>query len=92
MFQGQYTYKVLPLVVFGCLSMVAGIATLLLPETLNKRLPDTIQQAENLANENFQPPTRDQGKEMQNVRTKLLDSNPLDEIILNGKVEQETFI
>ena len=35
--------KVLPLLVFGVSSMVAGLSALILPETGNTKLPDTIQ-------------------------------------------------
>ncbi|ESO85015.1 hypothetical protein LOTGIDRAFT_131162 [Lottia gigantea] len=35
----------LPLIVFGCSSVVAGILSLYLPETLRKTLPETIQDA-----------------------------------------------
>ena len=35
--------KALPLLVFGCFSVTAGLSALLLPETLRKELPETIQ-------------------------------------------------
>ena len=35
--------KALPLLVFGAFSLVAGLLTLVLPETLHKDLPDTIE-------------------------------------------------
>lgn len=38
--------RALPLVVFGAASIVAGVAALMLPETLNKQLPETIKDAE----------------------------------------------
>lgn len=38
---------VAPLVVFGALSVIAGVLLLTLPETLNKDLPDTIEDGEN---------------------------------------------
>ena len=37
----------LPSLVFGILSVVAGIFALSLPETLNKKLPETITDAKN---------------------------------------------
>lgn len=38
--------RVEPLVVFGCLSILAGLLLLLLPETLDQKLPDTIKEGE----------------------------------------------
>jgi OCT family organic cation transporter-like MFS transporter 4/5 len=37
--------KVLPLVVFGSVSIIAGLLILLLPETRRRRLPETIEDA-----------------------------------------------
>ncbi|XP_030752013.1 organic cation transporter protein-like [Sitophilus oryzae] len=38
----------LPLVCFGAMSLFAGLITLIFPETVNKKLPDTVKQAENI--------------------------------------------
>lgn len=35
-----------PLVVFGALSIIAGLLLFLLPETLQQKLPDTIKEGE----------------------------------------------
>lgn len=43
---GEYTFQQLPVIIFGVLSISAGVLTLLLPETLNQKLPDTIEQIE----------------------------------------------
>ena len=37
--------KAMPLVIFGALSFVAGLLSIVLPETLGFRLPDTINDA-----------------------------------------------
>lgn len=44
-FQAQI-WTPLPLVLFGIMSTIAGLLSLLFPETLNLKLPDTIQEAE----------------------------------------------
>lgn len=38
----------LPLTLFGIIAFVGGILTLFLPETLNTKLPETVEDAENL--------------------------------------------
>ncbi|XP_063218411.1 organic cation transporter protein-like [Bacillus rossius redtenbacheri] len=39
-------WQPLPLLIFGSLALAAGLLSLLLPETMNKKLPDTIQEGE----------------------------------------------
>ncbi|XP_048514305.1 organic cation transporter protein-like isoform X2 [Athalia rosae] len=39
-------WKSLPVVIFGSLAFIFGLSTILLPETLNKKLPETIQEGE----------------------------------------------
>lgn len=35
----------LPLIIFGCIALTVGIASLIIPETLNTKLPETIEDA-----------------------------------------------
>jgi OCT family organic cation transporter-like MFS transporter 4/5 len=37
--------KALPLAIFGITSVIAGLLCLFLPETLNQKLPDTVEDA-----------------------------------------------
>lgn len=41
-------YSFLPLFVFGFFAFLAGLFSFLLPETLGSKLPDTIEEAENI--------------------------------------------
>lgn len=40
--------KEAPFICFGILSMIGGVLTITFPETLGTRLPDTIEQAEDV--------------------------------------------
>lgn len=42
----------LPLILFGTMSVTSGILVLLFPETLNTKLPDTIEEAEVIGRKN----------------------------------------
>jgi len=44
-FQGDH-WRPLPLLIYGALALCGGLLSLLLPETLNKKLPDTIEDGE----------------------------------------------
>lgn len=41
-------YKALPFFLFGGMSVASGLLVLLIPETLNQKLPDTVEEAESL--------------------------------------------
>jgi hypothetical protein len=43
--QGDH-WRPLPLLIYGALALGGGLLSLLLPETLNKKLPDTITEGE----------------------------------------------
>ncbi|XP_072032143.1 organic cation transporter protein-like [Amphiura filiformis] len=49
MYLGNF-YIQAPMIIFGVLSAAAGILVLVLPETLNRRQPQTIEDAETMAN------------------------------------------
>ena len=44
--QGKETRKSVPFILFGCFGLIASFGALLLFETLNKKLADTIREAE----------------------------------------------
>lgn len=41
-------YSFLPLLVFGSFAFISGVLATTLPETLGQKLPDTIEEAENI--------------------------------------------
>lgn len=45
---GKYVDPVLPIVIFGLTAFIAGILALFLPETQGKKLPDTIEEGEDM--------------------------------------------
>lgn len=49
-------WEPLPLISFATMSILAGVLTLFFPETLHKKLPDTVQEAENIGNSDLKPP------------------------------------
>ncbi|EDV95493.1 GH24909 [Drosophila grimshawi] len=72
---GSY-YEPLPLLLFGVVSMLASILSLLLPETFHKKLPDTVVEAIAL------------GKEMEPVSVESADSSTA----LGNNVQHESII
>lgn len=49
----------LPLILFGTMGMVAGILSLIFPETLGTKLPDTVWEAENIGKVQLQRDPQD---------------------------------
>ena len=43
----------MPFVILGCVAVLAGLLTMLLPETMGRKLPDTIEEAERMTEEGF---------------------------------------
>lgn len=50
MSQAQFMPE-LPLILFGCMALSAGLLSLFFPETLGTKLPDTVWEAENIGKE-----------------------------------------
>jgi OCT family organic cation transporter-like MFS transporter 4/5 len=44
----KFVFEFLPLLIFGVFAFIAGILAMLLPETLGRKLPDSIEDAESL--------------------------------------------
>lgn len=53
-------YPGLPLILFGCMGLIAGLLSLTFPETLGLKLPDTIFEAERIGKKEFAQPLSDQ--------------------------------
>jgi hypothetical protein len=44
----KFIFDFLPLLIFGMFAFIAGLLSMLLPETLGRKLPDTFEEAENI--------------------------------------------
>ncbi|KAK2155588.1 hypothetical protein LSH36_236g03011 [Paralvinella palmiformis] len=58
---GDVTYPFLPVILFGILCLVAGGLTLLLPETINTKLPETFGDIKQTTRKNTRPISGDDG-------------------------------
>ncbi|XP_015513351.2 organic cation transporter protein-like [Neodiprion lecontei] len=71
---GTKTWAAVPISIMGTLCVVSGILSLALPETLNNRLPDTIEQSEDLFKRNRVRSTEEGSvKKTNNKRRTVLD-------------------
>lgn len=48
----KFIFDFLPLLLFGTVAFISGLLATRLPETLGKKLPDTIEEAENIGKKN----------------------------------------
>ncbi|CAG9763142.1 unnamed protein product [Ceutorhynchus assimilis] len=48
-----HIWRPLPLLIFGSLALIGGIMSLTLPETLNRKLPETFEEGENFGKKNI---------------------------------------
>lgn len=44
----KFIFDFLPLLLFGTVAFISGLLATMLPETLGQKLPDTIEEAENI--------------------------------------------
>lgn len=71
MFQARF-YEYLPTVLFGVMAAISGFLVLTLPETLNTKLPDTLQEAQDQDKKKHENKSQDKGKtEGKSVKTRL---------------------
>ena len=79
-FQGKYLFSELPVIVFGTMALSAGLLALMLPETLNKNLPDTIEQAENITDQAEY--SKEDGQELQEIENILRTEGQQNEVFI----------
>jgi len=59
---GNYTFNELPYLIFGALSLLAGVATYFVPETRGIVLPDTIDAIEHMDSEKLRTPADEESE------------------------------
>lgn len=83
--QNQYTFQTFSVVAIGSLSLLGGLLVLLLPETNNKALADSIEDAENIGTH-----PHDEGNQEQLAKNQEFLST--EDQLLTGNRREETFI
>ncbi|XP_070567616.1 organic cation transporter protein-like [Ptychodera flava] len=76
MLLGDYVWEPLPFVIFGFLSILAGLLALFLPETRNKALPETIEEGETFGKGNV-----DKSGARNTVNVELDDVSPSNNVM-----------
>jgi hypothetical protein len=85
LFKGETSWKPLPFLIFGIFSIMASISTTLLPETLNRNLPENIQDAHNANSfKGFRKSSANQMK----AKLKIEQQNKEESVLLNSKEDR----
>lgn len=79
-------YTPLPMIVFGGLSFVAGLLNVVMPETLNTQLPDTVLDALNLGKKAEHATTGQESGTLAEAQALLQDTNDDDDDVINGQI------
>ncbi|KAF7277418.1 hypothetical protein GWI33_007517, partial [Rhynchophorus ferrugineus] len=79
-----HIWQPLPLLIFGSLALIGGILSLVLPETLNKKLPETIEEGELFGQKTKKKLTED------TIETEILSSTISEKVEKNENDETRT--
>lgn len=75
------------MIIFGCLALLGGCLSLLLPETLNKELPETIEDGERFGRK---PKKEKEMAELQPLNSIKVDVENGKEKLSNGNLDMVT--
>lgn len=88
-------WRPLPLVILGALSFLSGLLSLYLPETLNKKLPETIQEGERFGKKTNKDLENGIGnaEEMKKLNSTINDTNAVSDATVeqNGYKKPDTY-